>query len=84
MPNVLRGYGTRAHRFCNVNEHFAISQEGNKRAKVQSEVEQHVTIRDPVVVASAHPVFCWKFTVVHDDRTLMCHGNVAGHTETSS
>jgi hypothetical protein len=27
---------------------------------------------------------CWKFTVVHDDRTLMCHGNVAGHIEGSS
>jgi hypothetical protein len=27
---------------------------------------------------------CWKFTVVHDDRALMCHGNVAGHTETLS
>jgi hypothetical protein len=27
---------------------------------------------------------CWKFTVVHDNRTLVSHGNVAGHTETLS
>jgi hypothetical protein len=27
---------------------------------------------------------CWKFTVVHDNRTLMSHGYVAGHTETLS
>jgi hypothetical protein len=27
---------------------------------------------------------CWKFMVVHDDRTLMSHGNVAGHSETLS
>jgi hypothetical protein len=28
--------------------------------------------------------FCWKFTVVNDDWSLMCHGNVSGHTEVSS